>query len=107
MSSKITFGDIILALEPTGFFTPDATVPLVTLAATIVIVLVSLFCYAFIKNIRPRLERAKGLEALLNQFERDYPQRIKSVLVWDGDVNQEIDRLPFLHERWKSSVSIA
>ena len=61
----------------------------------------SLFCYAFIKNIRPRLERAKGLEALLNQFERDYPQRIKSVLVWDGDVNQEIDRLPFLHERWR------
>ena len=100
MSSKITFSDIILALEPTGFFTPDATVPLVALAATIIVGLVSLFFYAFVKNIRPRLERAKGLEKLLDQLESDHPQRIESVHVWDGEVNQEIERLPFLHERW-------
>lgn len=101
MSSEVSFIDILLALEPTGFFTPDASIVLVLLASLIILTLASLFVYAYRKNIKPRLHRAEQLNKLLNILEQDYPQLIKDSETWDNQLNNEIRALPWLHERWE------
>jgi hypothetical protein len=100
MEVEIGFSDILLAFEPTGFLS-GAPLILGLLALTFVSTLFAMFIYMLRFRILPVWQRADEFESMLDQLEKDHPEPVPEVLVWDGPILELISKSDWLAPQWE------
>ena len=78
MSSGIQFTDILIALEPTGFSSPDASLVLGLVATGFITTMAGLFAFAYKDRVLSFKTRERELRELLDIMEQSYPEKVSA-----------------------------
>ena len=102
MSSGIQFTDILIALEPTGFSSQDASLVLGLVATGFIVTMGSLFAFAYKDRVLSFKRREQELRTLLKGLKEAHPERVSSPASWDGDIGPKIKEIEWLQDGWNS-----
>ena len=102
MSSGIQFTDILIALEPTGFSSPDASLVLGLVASGFIFTMGSLFAFAYKDRVMSFKKRERELSTLLAKLKNDFPEKVKSSEIWDHEIAPQIEEIDWLLDNWHS-----
>ena len=101
MSSSIQFTDILIALEPTGFSSADASLVLGLVATGFITTMAALFAYAYKDRVLSFKKRNKTLQALLHSLQQEYPEKVTDAKTWDTQIAPNIDAIEWLQDGWQ------
>ena len=102
MSSGIQFTDILIALEPTGFSSPDASLVLGLVASGFIVTMGSLFAFAYKDRVLSFKRRESELSTLLSNLKDAYPEKVPSSETWDNEIGPQIEAIEWLQDGWHS-----
>ena len=85
MSSGIQFTDILIALEPTGFSSQDASLVLGLVATGFIVTMGSLFAFAYKDRVLSFKRRDQDLRTLLDSLKEAHQDRVSSPATWDDE----------------------
>ncbi len=100
MASSIQFTDILIALEPTGFSSPDASMVLGLVATGFIGTMAGLFAYAYKDRALSFKRRDEELSQLLDTLTNNFPQKIDDSALWDNDIAPLIEEVEWLQDGW-------
>ena len=102
MSSGIQFTDILIALEPTGFSSPDASLVLGLVATGFITTMAGLFAFAYKDRVLSFKSRERELRELLDKMEQSYPEKVSDPAIWDTSIGGEVEQIEWLKDSWHS-----
>ena len=102
MSSGIQFTDILIALEPTGFSSQDASLVLGLVATGFIVTMGSLFAFAYKDRVLSFKRRDQDLRTLLNSLKEAHPEKVSSPAAWDDEIGPQIEQIEWLRDGWQS-----
>ncbi len=101
MASSIQFTDILIALEPTGFSSPDASIVLGLVATGFITTMAGLFAYAYKDRVLSFKRRNQELATLLGTLRKQYPEKIDDATIWDQEIAPQIEKLEWMRDGWQ------
>ena len=102
MSSGIQFTDILIALEPTGFSSQDASLVLGLVATGFIVTMGSLFAFAYKDRVLSFKRRDQDLRTLLGSLKEAHPEKVSSPAAWDDEIGPQIEQIEWLRDGWHS-----
>lgn len=99
-TSEVSFSDIIIALEPTGFSSPDASFVLGVVASGFIVTMGGLFAYAYKARVQAYDQRSKELDTLTTDLASKFPTQISNQQTWDSEISESIQKIEWLQSGW-------
>lgn len=100
MASSIQFTDILIALEPTGFSSADASLVLGLVATGFITTMAALFAYAYKDRVLSFKKRNIALQNLLSTLQEEYPEKVQDANTWDTKITPKIEAIEWLQDGW-------
>lgn len=100
MSSSVSPLDILIALEPTGFSSPDSSLVLGLVASGFILTMAGLFGYAYKELVLEYRKREQELNTLLSSLESPANQSVSNKDIWDNDIAPKLQAISWLAPSW-------
>jgi uncharacterized protein YoxC len=102
MASSVSILDILTALEPTGFSSPNASIVLGAVASSFIITMGALFVYGYKERVLEYNKREKVLADILSQLESPANEQVHSTKTWDTGIGPNFEKVDWLASKWNA-----
>ena len=100
MASSVSILDILTALEPTGFSSPNPSIVLGAVASGFILTMGALFVYGYKEKVIEYNKREKILADLLAQLESPANEQVTSAKTWDTSIGPNFEKVDWLASKW-------